>query len=192
MSNSRNFIGKFAIVTGSSSGIGAATAIHFAQFGGQVVITGRNEEKLQKVFDECIKAAQGNFGTKVIQLIGDVTDLEFCKKLIKTTIETFGKIDILVNNAGLAIQSSIYDKKLLTNYDKMMDINLKSIVVLTQLAVPYLEQTKGVIVNMSSVRSAKPSPSFSFYCMVGAALDMFTKCLALEVGPKGIRVNSVK
>ena len=146
MSNLENFSGKVAIVTGSSSGIGAATAIHFAQFGGRVVITGRNQEKLQKVFDECIKAARENFGT-VIQFIGDVINVEFCKKLIKTTIETFGKIDILVNNAGLAIQSSIYDEKLLTNYDKMMDINLKSIVVLTQLAVPYLEQTKGVIVE---------------------------------------------
>ena len=160
MSNLYNFKGKVALVTGSSSGIGASTAIHFAQFGGQVVITGRNQERLQKVFDDCKKAAQqGSFKTSnpVIQLVGDVSDFEFCKKLVKTTIDTFTKIDILVNNAAFGIPSSIYDAKLLENYDKMTQTNLRSVVALTQLVVPYLETTKGVIINVSSVGSTKPS-----------------------------------
>ena len=90
MSTLYNFNGKVAIVTGSSSGIGAATAIHFAKFGGQVVITGRNKEKLQKVYDQCKKAAQeGSFKTTnaVVQVIGDVTDLEVLKKLNKRAVD---------------------------------------------------------------------------------------------------------
>ena len=160
MSNLYNFNGKVAIVTGSSSGIGAATAIHFAKFGGQVVITGRNKEKLQKVYDQCKKAAQeGSFKTTnaVVQVIGDVTDLEILKKLVKTAIDSFGKIDILINNAGFGLPSSIYDPNLLESYNSIMDTNVKSVVALSQLAVPYLEKTKGVIVNVSSVASTKAS-----------------------------------
>ena len=160
MSTLYNFNGKVAIVTGSSSGIGAATAIHFAKFGGQVVITGRNKEKLQKVYDQCKKVAQeGSFKTTnaVVQVIGDVTDYEVLKKLVKTAIDSFGKIDILVNNAGFGYPTSIYDPKMLENYDRMMNTNLKPVVALSQLAVPYLEKTKGVIVNVSSVGSMRPT-----------------------------------
>ena len=159
MSNLYNFRGKVALVTGSSSGIGASTAIHFAKFGGQVVITWRNQQRLQKVFDNFKKAAiEGSFKTSnpVIQLVGDINDIEFCKKFIKTTIDTFAKIDILVNNAAFDVESSIYDAKLLENYDNMMQTNLKWVIALTQLAVPYLEKTKGVIINVSS--AMKPVP----------------------------------
>ena len=171
MSNLYNFRGKVALVTGSSSGIGASTAIHFAKFGGQVVITGRNQQRLQKVFDDCKKGAiEGSFKTSnpVIQLIGDVSDMEFCKKLIKTTIDSFSKFDILVNNAAFGASSSIYDAKLLEIYDKMMQTNLKSVIALTQLAVPYLEKTKGVIINVSSVGSMKPSQ---------VIISLFFKCI---------------
>ena len=160
MSTLYNFSGKVLIVTGSSSGIGAATAIHFAKFGGQVVITGRNKEKLQKVYDQCIHAAQeGSFKTtnSVVQVIGDVTDFEVVKKLVKTAVDSFGKIDILVNNAGFSLMHTIYDPNLIEIYNKLMDTNVKSVVALTQLVVPYLEKTKGVIVNVSSVGSMKPS-----------------------------------
>ena len=161
MSNLYNFSGKVAIVTGSSSGIGAATAVHFAQFGGQVVITGRNKEKLQKVFDQCKKAAQqGNFKTTnpVIQVVGDVCDVEFCKKLVESTVKNYSKIDILVNNAGVGIPTSIYSPNLLESYNTMINTNIKSVIALSQLVVPYLEKTKGVIVNVSSVGAFKASP----------------------------------
>ena len=167
MSNLYNFNGKVAIVTGSSAGIGAATAIHFAKFGGQVVITGRNKEKLQKVYDQCKKVAQeGNFKTTnpVVQVIGDVTDLEVLKKLVKTAVDSFGKIDILINNAGFVLPSTIYDPKLLETYSAMMDTNLKSVIALSQLAVPYLEKTKGVIINVSSAASIGPNAVRIVFC----------------------------
>ena len=159
MSNSQNFKGKVALVTGSSSGIGAETAILFAKFGAQVVITGRNKEKLQKVFDQCKRAArEGTFKTTnpTIQLIGDINDIEFCKELVESTIKHFGKIDILVNNAGFGKPFSIYDRNYLKNFTEMFNTNVKSVVALSQLVVPYLEQTKGVIVNVSSMGSIRP------------------------------------
>lgn len=159
MANSQNLIGKVAIVTGSSSGIGAATAIRLATYGAQVVINGRNQEKLEKVYQQCKIASQkGNFKitNPVIQVIGDVTDDEICQNLVKTTIEKFGKIDILVNNAGNSFPTSIYDPNLLEEYDNLMNLNVRSVIVLTQLVVPHLEKTKGVIVNVSSIASIKP------------------------------------
>ena len=159
MSNLYNFNGKVAIVTGSSSGIGAATAVHFAKFGGQVVITGRNKEKLQKVYDQCIKAAQeGSFKTTnpVVKVVGDVTDSEVLQNLVKTAIDCFGKIHILINNAGFPLVSSIYDQKLLENYNNLMNTNVKAVIELSQLVVPHLEKTKGVIINVSSIASIKP------------------------------------
>lgn len=159
MSNSQNFKSKVALVTGSSSGIGAETAILFAKFGAQVVITGRNKEKLQKVFDRCKSAAQeSTFKTAnpVIQFIGDINHIEFCKELVESTVKNFGKIDILVNNAGFGKPFSIYDPNYLKNFTEMFNTNVRSIVLLSQLVVPYLEQTKGVIVNVSSMGSIRP------------------------------------
>ena len=125
---------------------------------------------------------------------------------MKTTIENFGKIHILVNNAGNSYPTSIYDPNLLEEYDNLMNLNVRSVIVLTQLVVPHLEKTKGVIVNVSTIASTRPSVriihlilililsflKMPIYSMSKAALDMFTKSLALELGPKGIRVNGVK
>ncbi|CAG2179031.1 unnamed protein product [Oppiella nova] len=113
------------------------------------------------------------------------------KNLVEKTITEFGKIDILVNNAGIALRAPLGDPKYIDIFDKVMNTNVRSIQVLTQLVVPYLEITKGNIINISSVLSMTPSSSTMAYCMAKSALDMFTKCLALELGPKGIRVNSV-
>ena len=177
MSNSQNFKGKVALVTGSSSGIGAETAILFAQFGGQVVITGRNKEKLQKVFDQCKKAGQeGTFKTAnpVIQLVGDINDVEFCKKLVESTVNNFGKIDILVNNAGFGKPISIYDPNYLKNFTEMFNTNVKSVVAMSQLVIPYLEKTKGVIVNVSSMSSMRPFSPVRFIYLILSLYNQLT------------------
>lgn len=153
------FLGKVVLVTGSSSGIGAATAIHFAKSGAHIVITGRKTESLQSIYDQCKAASeQGKFNltNPVVHLAGDITDDEFCKKLVDTTIENYGKLDILVNNAGASYWSSIHDPEYMMTYKRLMDVNLRSVVQLTHIAVPYLEKTKGVIVNVSSIASTKP------------------------------------
>jgi NAD(P)-dependent dehydrogenase (short-subunit alcohol dehydrogenase family) len=190
MSQMRDFTGKVALVTGSSSGIGAAIVKHFAECGGSVVVTGRNQDNVKKVAEECVKLSkQGEKG--VLEVVGDVTKDADLDRMIKLTIEKFGKLDILVNNAAAGGLSSSTDENLMETYDKVFNTNLRSVMYLTRLAVPYLEKTKGNIINISSVGGLRPLGPFMVYCMSKSALDMFSKCLALELGPKGIRVNSV-
>ena len=77
-------------------------------------------------------------------------------------------------------------------YDQVMGTNLKSVVALTKLAVPYLIKTKGNVVSVSSIAAVKPGPNNTIYAMTKTAIDMFTKCLSVELGPKGVRVNAIK
>ena len=151
----RNFTGKVALVTGSSSGIGAAVVKHFAKCGASVVVTGRNAENVKSVADECVKLSKQ--GEKaVLQVVGDVTKDADLERLVKTTIDKFGKLDILVNNAGVGAFSSIYDDDLMKTYEKLFNTNVRSVMYLTRLAVPHLEKTNGNIINMSSRLGLRP------------------------------------
>ena len=156
--NKYNFSGLVALVTGSSSGIGAAIAIQFAQYGAKVVITGRNAKKLQEVADQ-IKQVSG--GVIPLQIVGDLQDNSLPKKLINETISKFGKLDFLINNAGGTVTNgSLASPNLLEEFDQVFQLNLRSVVELTQLAVPHLEKTKGNIVNVSSVSAIAPVSIF--------------------------------
>ena len=95
-------------------------------------------------------------GQKALQVVADVTKDEDCIRLIQSTIDKFGKIDILVNNAGAGAFSSLNDPKIMEVYERIMKLDVRSVVYLTHLAVPYLEKTKGVIINISSVAGLKP------------------------------------
>ncbi|CAG2174632.1 unnamed protein product [Oppiella nova] len=188
MATSRDFTAKVVLITGSSSGIGAQTAVEFARLGAQVVVTGRRKDKVFAVAKQCAEASPT--GAKALVVVADVTNEDDCRRLVSDTIKTFKKLDILVNNAGLYLVSSIWDGDILDKYEPIMNTNLRSVVRLTHLCVEHLEKTKGNIVNMSSIGAFKPSGLL--YSMSKAALDMFTKCVALELGPKGIRANVVK
>jgi len=180
-----SFTGKVIIVTGASSGIGADAARHLAKLGGQLSIVGRNKDLLNGVADEIKKS-----GSSVPPLViaADVTkDAEL---IINQTLKHFGKLDVLINNAGI-YQSDSANNFDVTLFDKILNTNLRAVTILTSLAVPHLEKTKGNIVNVSSVAGIKSLPSTLSYCISKAALDQFTKCVALDLAPKGIRVNSV-
>jgi len=184
------FANKVVLITGSSSGIGADAAVRFSSYGAKVVVTGRNVDKLNKVTQKCNKVSPN--GNKALQVAGDITNNDDAKRLLETTIKTFGQLDVLVNNAGaITLVNSIADANAWEAFEPIMNTNVRSVFYLTHLAVPYLEKTKGNIINISSAGSVKPIPGYMIPCMSKAALDMFTKCLALELGPKGIRVNSV-
>jgi len=186
------FTNKVVIVTGSSAGIGESTAIEFAKLGAKVVITGRSTDKLKAVEKKCQAAAGSGGAGKILVVTADVTNDADLKRLVDTTISEFGQIDVLVNNAGAGATTSIFDPNVIQTYENTMNINMRSVYVLTHLAIPHLVKTKGNIINISSVGGTKPFGIFAPYCMAKAALDMFTKCLALEVGPHGVRVNCVK
>ncbi|CAG2114461.1 unnamed protein product, partial [Medioppia subpectinata] len=189
MSIKFDFTGKVVLVTGSSSGIGAATAVQFAQSGAIVVVTGRRADKIAEVAKECLKVSPK--GIKALEVTADVTKRVNLQRLVYETINHFGKLDILVNNAGAGILASVQDKDYYDNFKKVMAINLNSVVYLTHICVEHLEKTKGNIINISSIAGLRTFIGFSPYCMAKCALDMFTQCMAAELGPKRIRVNVI-
>ncbi|XP_026753448.2 3-oxoacyl-[acyl-carrier-protein] reductase FabG-like [Galleria mellonella] len=185
-----SFNNKVVIVTGASSGIGAATAVLFAKEGARVVMVGRNESKLSKVVEQC---ARGGHAPLVIR--ADVANDDDVKRIVDETINKFGKIDVLVNNAGMGVYSGIMKKggNILKAYDETMAVNMRAVVHLTTLVAPHLVKTKGNIVNISSIvgkMTPKTKNNIS-YSVSKAALDHFTRGAALELAASGVRVNAV-
>lgn len=177
--------GKVAIITGASSGIGRATAQLFIENGASVVAVGRNEKELNSLRDE----TQGAPG-KLKLYLSDIRETSQVERLIIYTTENFGQIDVLVNAAGIILNGTI-ENTTLDDWDKMMNINLRSVFYLMQKCVPHLEKTTGAIVNVSSVAGTRAFPNVLAYCVSKAAVDQLTRCAALELAAKGIRVNAV-
>ncbi|UMM33614.1 hypothetical protein L5515_007026 [Caenorhabditis briggsae] len=187
------FSGKVAIVTGSSSGIGRATAVLLAQQGAKVTVTGRNAEKLRDTVNQIL--SNGGKSEDINQVIGDLTDSECQGELVKSTLERFGRIDILVNNAGAAFadpSGKIGIEAEVGLFDEMLKVNLRCVVELVQKCRPHLISSKGDIVNVSSI-CAGPSPFlyYTYYGIAKAGLDQLTRCLSLQLIEHGVRVNSV-
>ncbi|XP_033741464.1 3-oxoacyl-[acyl-carrier-protein] reductase FabG-like [Pecten maximus] len=178
--------GKVALITGASSGIGRGTSILFAELGAQLALTGRNEENLQATAAQCIE----NGSKQPLLIVADMAIEEDVTRILNETIKHYGKLDILVNNAGIVKVGGI-DNTSMADYDAVMNINVRAPYQLTMLAVPYLTKTKGTIVNVSSVNGMRSFPNVLAYCMSKSAVDQFTRCTALELASKGIRVNSV-
>jgi len=153
-----------------------------------IVIHGRQEEKLNKVKEQCEKAGQGK--VKVHAVVGDITEDSTRNSLINCAIDQFGQLDVLVNNAAICVVGTLASSPM-EMCDNMFNVNFRSVLALTQLAMPHLIKTRGNIINVSSGGGIKPSGIMIFYTCSKAALDHFTKCLALELGPQGVRVNSV-
>lgn len=173
-----SFDGKVVLVTGASSGIGADAARHLTSLGAKVSIVGRNEKRLNEVADE-IKSS-GSIAP--LKIVADVT--KDAERIVAETINHFGQLDILVNNAGIVTQDNVDNIKM-SEFDRIFDTNVRSVITLTKLCVPHLEKTKGNIVNVSSVAGLKPVQNVLTYCMSKAALDQFTKCSALDLAMKG-------
>jgi len=183
------FAGKTVVITGSSSGIGAGVAVEFAKLGANIVLTGRNVEQLKSVKDQCLKA--GRKENQVTYVAGEITDQKCQTDLIETALKHFKQIDILINNAGMAVAMKSVLETSIDAYDRTMDVNLRSAVKLSLMALPHLVKTKGNIVNISSILGLRPSTGTMAYCISKAGMDMMTKSLAFEMAPHGVRVNSV-
>ncbi|XP_039269668.2 3-oxoacyl-[acyl-carrier-protein] reductase FabG-like [Styela clava] len=181
-----NFKDKIVLITGASSGIGAATALLFADHGSLLAITGRNQTNLEKVAKEC----KSKGAKDVLTIIADFVNLEDVKKVADEVIKTFGKLDILVNNAGVITNGNL-EELTMEDFDWQFQVNVKSMVYLTQLLMPELVKTKGNIVNVSSICSVCQYPGVLIYNMTKSAVDQFTKTIALEYAPRGVRVNAV-
>lgn len=181
------FSNKNIIITGASSGIGAATAIMFAKNSANVILVGRNETNLQETAQKCEEYTN----TKVLIVKADITIDEDVERIVTETINKFGGIDILVNCAGYAKLGGIFDG--IDLFDKMIAANVRGAYLLTSKAVPYIVKRKGNIVNVSSITAVKclKHANLLAYSMSKAALNQFTRCLALELSKDGVRVNAV-
>jgi NAD(P)-dependent dehydrogenase (short-subunit alcohol dehydrogenase family) len=173
------FEGKVAIVTGATSGIGMTTAQRFAGQGGRVAAVGRKKDVLAKIETQKIKT-----------YAADLTDERETAGLVQNVMRDFGGIDVLVNAAGIIANGSV-ENTALADYDLMMNINVRSVFQLMQLALPSIIERKGNIVNVSSVTGLRAFPGVFAYCISKAAVDQLTRCAALELAPKGVRVNAV-
>ena len=183
-----NMKDKVVIVTGASSGIGAATAKKLAKHGAKMVLTARRKERLIELKDEIEKDG----GTALV-VTGDVTKKSDYEDLVAQTLAKFGSIDVLINNAGLMPLS--YIKKLKTDeWEKMVDVNIKGVLNGVAAVLPTMIAHKsGHIINISSSAAHNYFPGGAVYCATKAAVKMFSEGLRQELAPKyGINVTSIE
>lgn len=174
---------KNVIVTGASSGIGRATAEMLLRRGAQVALVARSRSALARM-------AESVEGGQAFIIPSDLSNEEQANNAIAQAVESMGSLDVLINAAGIIRSGRIEDTSL-EMWDEMLNINLRSVFHLMKLAAPHLERAGGNIVNVSSVTGLRSFPGVVAYCVSKAGLDQLTRCAALELAPKGIRVNAV-
>ncbi len=172
---------KVALVTGGSTGIGAAVAKNLAEDGFKVLITGRNENTLTE------SAAQHD---NIDWIISDVSKPEDVKKTVAHVNNTYKRLDVLVNNAGVGTPIP-FEQITLEHYDGIFNINVRGLIDMTLTSLPLLKESKGNIINIASIVADDPFPGFSIYSASKGAVITLTKGLAKEFAEYGIRVNAI-
>lgn len=178
---------KVAVVTGGTRGIGFETVRQFLLNGAKVCLLGSRAETVDKAI-QTLKSENQDF--RVIGFYPNLTSESEVAKTFESVKAEFGKIDILINNAGISSSTPLVNFSE-AEYDKIADINIKSVFICSKVAVPYLKETKGVILNTSSMVSVYGQPSGVMYPASKFAVNGITKSLARELAPMGIRVNAV-
>ena len=176
---------QLVIVTGASSGIGRAAALRFAKEGAAVLLVGRAESALAEV-----AAAIARDGGRSASVTADVTAPDAPARIVEAAQRELGGITTLVNAAGI-IGSGTIETTADAEWDAMLDINARAPFRLMRAAVPALIASKGSIVNVSSVTGLRSFPGVLAYCVSKSAIDQLTRCAALELASKGVRVNAV-
>lgn len=183
---SKKLLGKVAVVTGASKGIGAAIARHLAAEGAAVVVNfSSSKEAADRVVNEITKG-----GGTALAVQANVADPAGVKRLFAEAKKAFDKLDILVNNAGI-YEFAPLESVTAEHFHKQFDLNVLGLVLASQEAAKHFGSEGGAIVNISSVVAVAPVANASVYSATKAAVDAVTKSLAKELGPRKIRVNSI-
>jgi NAD(P)-dependent dehydrogenase (short-subunit alcohol dehydrogenase family) len=177
--------GQTVIVTGASSGIGRAAALQFGREGAAVLAVARSELALQEVAAEI-----ESHGGRAAAFAADVTEPDTPARIVSAAVQRFGGITTLVNAAGIISSGSI-ESTSDEQWDAILAINLRAPFRLMRAAAPELAAARGTVVNVSSVTGLRAFPGVLAYCVSKAAVDQLTRCAALEMAPKGVRVNAV-
>lgn len=181
-----DFSGRIAVVTGASSGIGAAYAKALAEQGADVAILARRKQKLEKVAEECRA-----FGVKCLPVACDVTDEDSIKAAVQEIADAFGCIDVLINNAGVC-EFSLLEDHTTEQWNKVIATDLSSAFLMTREVAPYFKkQGYGRVVNTASVGALEAGPmQISYFAAKGGILQV-TRALAAELAPFGVLVNAI-
>lgn len=178
--------GKVAIVTGAGSGIGAASAILFAEEGARVVVVDWNEDAGAEVV-ETIRAA----GNQAVHCHADVSKAADAERMARTAVDTFGRLDVLFNNAAVQILGRLADTSE-EEWDRLHSVNLKGVFLGCKYAIPVMVRGGGgSIINMASILGFVGDPDLAAYCAAKGGVIALTKATALGYGPDGIRVNCI-
>ncbi len=180
-----HFTNKVAIITGSSQGIGKATARMFLQNGAVVVINGRNKERLHATAEELRQ-----FG-EVSTFVGDVSNMESAAGLIEETIRNHGRLDILINNAGISMRGDFADLDPEV-YRSVFETNVQGVVNLSIPAMKHLKASKGSLVFVSSLAGIRGLPGLSTYCSSKMALRAIAESIRIEEAKAGLHVGLIQ
>ena len=179
---------KIVLITGATSGIGLACAKKFAENGDQLILTGRNEQRLGEIEKEL--AAKG---AKVKTLAFDVRDREKAEKSLGELPEEWREIDVLVNNAGLALGLEPEYEGSIDDWETMIDTNIKGLLLMTRLVVPgMVRRNRGHVINVGSVAGDAAYAGGNVYCATKAAVKAITDGLRIDVADTAIRVTNLK
>jgi len=181
-----NIEGKVVVITGASSGLGEATALHLSSQGANLVLGARRADRINALAHKLA----GNSG-KAIALETDVTDRAQVKRLVDAAVQTYGRIDVMINNAGLMPQS-LLESLMVDDWDRMIDVNIKGVLYGIAAALPYMKERKsGHIINVSSVAGHKVGPGGAVYAATKHAVLALSEGLRQEVKPYNIRTTVI-
>jgi 3-oxoacyl-[acyl-carrier protein] reductase len=179
--------GKVAIITGGGSGFGEGIVRKFAAEGAAIVVN-----DLRSDATDAVVGSLSNAKCNVIGVSGDVSSGTIVERIVETALKRFGRIDILVNNAGFTHTNQSLLTVTEADFDKVFNVNVKSIYHFTRRVVPVMkDQGGGCIINIGSVGALRPRPGLGWYCAAKGAVNTLTKVMAVEFAPDNIRVNCI-
>lgn len=181
-------MGKIALITGATAGIGEATATRLAKEGYDLIITGRRKDRLNRLKDSLEK----DFNSKVWALCFDVREKDAVNKNLNSLPDQWKNIDVLVNNAGLAVGKDPIQEGDIDDWERMIDTNIKGLLYITRTITPWMvERKKGHIINVASIAGKEVYPAGNVYCATKHAVDALSRAMRLDLVEHGIKVTNI-